>query len=156
MNARAKEKKNKKRKNKESWFVLCDVTELHLWIERFCCSVGARPKTPATRPERRHRCWDFSPLRNDLLQDSRRGERGRSRLSSIDTIPPQLTPVSSVTRIATHTHSYLMWILWVCGSSVYVSLCCWTPCSCKYYCINAMDSQAHNEVCQQLGWEGEL
>lgn len=28
----------KKREEKKSWFVLCDVTELHLWIEHFLLS----------------------------------------------------------------------------------------------------------------------
>lgn len=126
-------KKTEKKRKKESWFVLCDVTELHLWIERFCCSVltqNTRHPARKTPPLLR-----FQPLRNDLLQDSRKGgERGRSRLNSIDTVPPRLTPFSHAHTLTPHVNTLGLWQ----RSGAYVSLCRWTPCSLQvlpYQCI---------------------
>lgn len=70
------EQRENKKQNNESWFVLCDVTELHLWREQFGCPVRDQPNTPATWLKRDHRCLGFGPLRNDLLQSSGR-ECGR-------------------------------------------------------------------------------
>lgn len=73
--------KNMNNKNNESWFVLCDVTELHLWRESdLFAQLETLTQTPATQAEKVNtgrRCRDVSPLWNDLLQDSRRkGDRG--------------------------------------------------------------------------------
>lgn len=92
---------------------------------------------PTTQPKGVQRCWDFGPLQKHLLQDSKSAERG-------GTLFPSPRPFF-VSRVHTGTRSSLMQILWVCGSSVYVSLCCWRPCSWKLYCINALAREAHDE-----------
>lgn len=150
------EQERKKKKTQwESWFVLCDVTELHLWRESaFVAQLEPEPKNTHNPGCRRH-LWGLSPLQNDLLQGQRDGEGeggdgGADRTSQ--TPFPSAHLFFSV--MQTHAHSHLMWILWVCGSSVYVSLCYLAT----YDWINALANEAHNEVCQQLiedeGWKG--
>lgn len=102
-------------------------------------------------------CWHFSPLRNDLLRDSRRGKRRRSKLNLTDTFPLH-SPL-----LLSHIHTHTL-------TPNVNTLGLWQQClrffevldlhSCKYNLINALANEAHYEVSQQLiedeGWRAGI
>ena len=123
-NKRGKEQK-KRGKKWESWFVLCDVTELHLWRACFLLpSWSLNPNTHHHPAQKRGHTTAEDLARSGMIRCGKagRGRRGGADWTSWTPFPPLTSSSQSCihTHTRTHKHSHLMWILWACGSSVFL------------------------------------
>ena len=132
MNARTnkrrkeKKKKNEEKKKNERAGLSCAMSLSSIFGEHgFCCPVGAWPQTPTTtRPKRGatpllriQPAPEWSAAGRQDVGDGEEQTEPRGHCSP---------PLTSSSQSCTHTHarthkrSHLMWILWACGSSVFL------------------------------------